>query len=69
MTANEALAGHFAKMNYGECIDQKRRLLQYLEIPRHTLWRMCVGKQKIPVVYRREINNFFGEDIFDNITD
>lgn len=69
MTANEALDAHMKSLPYGERSAMVAKMIINLEISGGTITNWRKGKGRIKPVYRREINQIVGKDIFADVTD
>lgn len=69
MTANQALDSYLSALPDEERIDLAAKLREYLSVSSFVFSNWRRSKTKIKPIYRREIANFIGKDIFENVTD
>ena len=69
MTANDALDGYIKSLPYKERSEFQAKLVLALEISLATISGWRNSKTRIKNVYRHEISNIIGKDIFANVVD
>lgn len=69
MTANNALDVYIKSLPYKERSEFQAKLVLALEISLATISAWRNSKYRIKNVYRHEISNIAGKDIFANVTD
>lgn len=69
MTSNVALDAYIKSLPYKERSEFQAKLVLRLEISLATISAWRNAKSRIKNVYRREISNIIGKDIFENVTD
>ena len=69
MTANEALDGYIKSLPYKDRSKFQAKIVLALEISLATITGWRNSKSHIKDVYRREISNIAGKDIFVNVVD
>ena len=69
MTANNALDAYIKSLPYKERSEFQAKLVLALEISLATISGWRNSKTRIKNVYRHEISNIIGKDIFANVVD
>lgn len=69
MTANQALDTYLSSLPKAERIDLTAKLREYLGVSVYVFCYWRRSRTPIKPIYRREIANFIGKDIFENVTD
>lgn len=67
MTANEAFYSYLNRFDVIARRELQRSLRRHLGVSRDVITNWRLGRTKIKPIYRREISNFFGENIFENV--
>lgn len=69
MTANQALDGYLSSLPDEERIELVAQLREFLGVSIHVFCNWRRSRTPIKPVYRREITNFIGKDLFQNVSD
>lgn len=69
MTANDALKAHFKSIKPNERVKLTLEIMRRLEVSAGTVDNWRYSATRIKPIYRREISDIIGKDIFSDVTD